>query len=498
MQGLLKHTCQLFYRVGLLLTISPMLAADITTTVSKPDNLLIRNVYVISAEAEVSASTLNVLIKDGRIRAIGDEEYPADKVLQGQQQYLIPGLIDSHVHLEGVPGLIPKNGTESALYQQALAQIPRSYLYYGFTTLLDLASTRGLVDRWNGQSLAPHAQFCFPVLIPGGYPVALMSEDIKPLASQHLLHDHHSHQNSGPSGNFSPSELIENAKEQNADCVKVFYETGFGSMRDFPVPSQAIIREVVDAAQGQSLPVFFHGNSASAYEFGLKAGVDMIVHGLWHTENLTDTQRGELAQRIANTGIAVQPTIQVLVGEKELLNPEFFNQPDSQAAIPPALLAWYQTDAGQGMANTVGKSISSPKRASAAERYAHANKVYEPIIDNVVEFSRQFQMHEGHLVFGSDTPSGPIYTQFPGLNGHLEIKRWHEVGIALPEIFRALTINNARVVGWENEIGSVEPGKIANLLLLQSNPLTDISAYDSISWVVLNGELIARDSLASK
>lgn len=83
MQGVLKHTCQLFYRAGLLLTISPMLAADTTTTVSKPDNLLIRNVYVISAEAEVSASTLNVLIKDGRIRAIGDEEYPADKVLQG-------------------------------------------------------------------------------------------------------------------------------------------------------------------------------------------------------------------------------------------------------------------------------------------------------------------------------------------------------------------------------------------------------------------------------
>lgn len=150
------------------------------------------------------------------------------------------------------------------------------------------------------------------------------------------------------------------------------------------------------------------------------------------------------------------------------------------------------------MANTVGKSIGSPKRASAAERYAHANKVYEPIIDNVVEFSRQLQMHEGHLVFGSDTPSGPIYTQFPGLNGHLEIQRWHEVGIELPEIFRALTINNARVVGRENEIGSVEPGKIANLLLLQSNPLTDISAYDSINWVVLNGELIARDSLASK
>ena len=349
MQGLLKHAYQLFYRVGLLLTISPILAADTTTTVSKPDNLLIRDVYVISAEAEVSASTLNVLIEDGRIRAIGDEEYPADKVLQGQQQYLIPGLIDSHVHLEGVPGLIPKNDTESALYQQALAQIPRSYLYYGFTTLLDLASTRGLVDRWNSQSLAPHAQFCFPVVIPGGYPTALIPESVKPLAFQHLLHDHHSHQNIDPSGNYSPSELVENAKDQNADCVKVFYETGFGSMRDLPVPSLAIVRDVVSAAHGQSLPVFFHGNSASAYEFGLKAGVDMIVHGLWHTEDLTRTQRDKLAQQVAKVGIAVQPKIQVLVGEKELLNPEFFNQPYSQAVIPRALAAWYQTDAGQGM-----------------------------------------------------------------------------------------------------------------------------------------------------
>src|SRR5690625_7393096 len=104
------------------------------------------------------------------------------------------------------------------------------------------------------------------------------------------------------------------------------------------------------------------------------------------------------------------------------------------------------------MANTVGKSIGSPKRASAAERYAYANKVYEPIIDNVVEFSRQLQLHEGHRVFGSDTPSGPIHTQFPGLYGHLEIQRWHEVGIALPEILRSLTMKNARVVCWYEEI----------------------------------------------
>lgn len=479
------------YRFSLFLIAGLMPAA-----VTAADSLLIRDVYLISPEAKVSASPVNVLIEEGRIRAIGTEVYPATQTLQGERQYLIPGLIDTHVHLQGVPGMVEGKHTESALYQQALARIPRSYLYFGFTSLLDLASTGDEIASWNSQPIAPQAQFCSPILIPGGYPLALMPESSRQSANTHLLDDRHSHPNSSPPASHSPSELIANAKSQHARCVKVFYETGFGPMRDLPVPSERIIREVVSAAHDNSLPVYLHGTSASAYEFGLRTGVDMVVHGLWNPEDLTEQQVNKLAQRVAKAGIAVQPTIQVLIGEQELLNPDFFDHPDTRAAIPSELLAWYQTDAGQWMTHRIAEGVGAPKGATASERYQQAQVTYEPIISSVMGFSRQLITHQGRLVFGSDTPSGPIYTQFPGLNGRREIQRWHELGVELPDIFQALTINNARLLR-QHDLGSVAPGKVANLLLLNKNPLTSIDAYDSISWVILKGTPIPRDSLAS-
>jgi imidazolonepropionase-like amidohydrolase len=487
----------LAFLAGLSWLVSLMLAPSLATASIKPDTLLIREVYLVSAEAQISAAPVNVLIKNGRISAIGSKEYPAAQILEGKGQYLIPGLIDTHVHLDGVPGFTPTNDTESAIYQQALTQIPRSYLYFGFTNVLDLASTKEAIAQWNNQPLAPHANFCAPVPIPGGYPLAMMPEEMQ-ASIRHLLHDHHSHPHKPGSTDQTPHQIIEKISTEDAICVKIFYEKGFGPMRNLPVPSQKIIRELVSAAQDHSLPVYLHGNSASAYEFGLATGVDMMVHGLWHKETLTEQQLDKLADSIAKAGIAVQPTVQVLFGEQELFNPNFFNDPQSRAAVPASLLAWYQTEAGQWMTNMIGEDFSSGKAITDAERYQRVTNAYAPILNNVVEFSRKLKARKAPLVFGSDTPSGPIYTQFPGLNGHLEIQRWHQLGIELPEIFRALTINNARVLGAEKDLGSIEPGKMANLLLLDKNPLIDISAYDSIKWVILKGQPIMRESLVSE
>lgn len=475
---------------------SVLLPVSLAAAAKEPDTLLIRGAYVISADAQISRKPANVLLEQGRIKAIGSQEYPATKTLDAQGQYLIPGLIDTHVHLDGVPGFTPSNDTESAIYQQALAQIPRSYLYFGFTSLLDLASTPEAINQWNSQPLAPQADFCAPVPIPGGYPIARMPEDMQAKVVRHLLHDHHQHAHETAPANRSPQQIIEAISAGDAICVKIFYEKGFGPMRNLPVPSEGIIRELIAEARNHYLPVYLHGNSASAYEFGLATGVDMIVHGLWHRENLTEAQLDALANQLAKAGTAVQPTLQVLFGEQDLFDTGFFNQTQSKAAIPASLLAWYQSDAGQWMTNMIGEELGA-ENVRAEERYLRAQKAYAPILENVMNFSRKLQAHKAPLVFGSDTPSGPIYTQFPGINGYREIQRWYQLGIGLPDIFRALTVNNARLLGAEKDLGSVETGKLANLLLLKKNPLTDISAYDSIQWVILKGQPVARDRLAS-
>ena len=69
-----------------------------------------------------------------------------------------------------------------------------------------------------------------------------------------------------------------------------------------------------------------------------------------------------------------------------------------------------------------------------------------------------------------------------------------EAGVSLQAIFEAGTINNARRFGLEADYGTLEPGKIANLLLLEANPLEDVTAWDRIDTVILHGEAHERDS----
>jgi imidazolonepropionase-like amidohydrolase len=101
------------------------------------------------------------------------------------------------------------------------------------------------------------------------------------------------------------------------------------------------------------------------------------------------------------------------------------------------------------------------------------------------------------LLFGSDTPAGDGFGNPPGLNGRLELQDWADAGAPLSLILRAATLDNAIVLGLSHELGSIEAGKRADLLLLKENPLANVSAYDSIETIFLNGEPIARETLRS-
>jgi imidazolonepropionase-like amidohydrolase len=99
------------------------------------------------------------------------------------------------------------------------------------------------------------------------------------------------------------------------------------------------------------------------------------------------------------------------------------------------------------------------------------------------------------LVFGSDTPGVEGFGNPPGLNGRIELQNWADAGAPLSLILHAATLNNATAFGLSHELGSIEVGKRADLLLLKDNPLTKVSAYDSIETIFLNGEPISRKAL---
>lgn len=71
-------------------------------------------------------------------------------------------------------------------------------------------------------------------------------------------------------------------------------------------------------------------------------------------------------------------------------------------------------------------------------------------------------------------------------------------GMTLPDLLAAATLGNARQLGLDEDYGTIEPGKVANLLLLEENPLETVEAWDTLRFVILHGRLIVRDSLAAR
>jgi imidazolonepropionase-like amidohydrolase len=105
---------------------------------------------------------------------------------------------------------------------------------------------------------------------------------------------------------------------------------------------------------------------------------------------------------------------------------------------------------------------------------------------------------DAHLLFGSDTPSDKLHTNPPGLNGRREMDNWISAGVSESKLLRAMTIDNARLMKLDKEIGTVERGKKANLLLLGDDPLKSVKAYDAIETVFLNGRPIERVMLSAR
>src|SRR5271166_818707 len=108
----------------------------------------ITDVTIISPENLDHIGEGNVLIEGGRIvgveRKKGTNKPAGATIVSGKGQFLIPGLIDSHVHLASIPGVQPEmsfgpDAAKPVMINEYLKQLPRSYLYFGYTTLVDLA-----------------------------------------------------------------------------------------------------------------------------------------------------------------------------------------------------------------------------------------------------------------------------------------------------------------------------------------------------------------------
>jgi hypothetical protein len=301
----------------------------------------------------------------------------------------------------------------------------------------------------------------------------------------------------------TPQAVVSRMKADGAICVKTFFERGFGGARDLPVPKLDTIREVVKAAHAAGLPVLMHANSDEAQKFGLDAGVDIMAHGLWNwsqehspTSDLTPGIKKILDDELAQD-VGLQPTIQVLYGIRDLFSASFLSDPRLSRVLPSNLLEWYRSPEGQWFRVVVSQEMQLPADADPGQLERALNGGIDPTIDRGKHATAYVVARHGRILFGTDTPSAPTYANPPGLNGWIEMHRLIDAGETPAQIFKSATLTNARALKLDRDIGTVQVGKRANLLLLRQDPTQTIDAYAGIEKVILNGRVLDPSELAA-
>ena len=481
-------------------------------------DLLILNAILISPERTEPVHDIDVLVHDGYIQEIAEDiEITAGvEVLDAKGLYLMPGLIDSHVHVYQATGLKPRYTEDfDALYDAYLDQLPRSFLYFGYTSVIELNARPEANQRFNAASYHPRLFHCGALVLDDGY---FMLDAISEVgfAERHptYLHDpsaNHPTPDGDDPANHTPERSVAVQVKEGARCIKLHYEEAHwfpGGPPPFRLPSQALIEDVVRAAHANGIPVVLHATTPSGHRMALRAGVDMAAHGVWewpdvdHAVDVGDEVQqppdaiSALIDEQAAAGFQTQPTMRTIRNTQSMFDDEFLNSPLLDQVLSAAYLDYLRGSAQVQrdiFLSTFGESIApgaDPDVVGA--RLETFNTRYERLI-------KRFSDEGGRLLLGTDTAVGAFgWGSPPGLSGYLEMSAWAGAGIPLATIFKAATLDNAKAFGLADELGTVEPGKRADSLLLAENPLSDITAYDTIKVVITDGHPIDRQALSAK
>lgn len=401
-----------------------------------------------------------------------------------------------------------------ALVRAYRRQEPRSYLYWGFTTLLDLTRSRPFVDHWNGLELSSQLHACRAAPYANGYGMMFEPEEYR-YEAPYYIHDPDVAQSipaeHDPAEHTPEAVVGRIADDGDAICIKTFHEPGFGGLFDFNTAPTEVLDRVAREAETRGLFNLLHATSLLSWHTAVEARAHVMAHGLWHWDQLNGAQvnpETELPAQIEDlldatieNGITVQLTTGVIHGEVALYDVDFLTSDALAATLPRELITWHSGPRGGWFRDNLER-IADVNPVVVENFLGHAptgepGETSRAALRRVIAVGRYLHANGAELVLASDTPSSPTYTNAPGLHGYQEMLTMEQMDMIPSEVLAAAKINNARLLGLEDEIGSAEVGKQADLLLLSEDPRNDISDMGSIRWVILDGRPVQREYLSA-
>lgn len=417
-------------------------------------SLLIENVTLIDGTGNEPVLHAWVHVDGERITAVGRagiQPPEADETIDGEGKYLIPGLVDMHIHLRGGPRETDEGEVIPADRERGIRAL-HSYLYSGVTSVYDAGNDPDYIldlrtAERSGELAAPRIYSTIGVVTyPGshgsGNGATLVDDwpEVIPKLDAHIAR--------GP------------------DILKLTYEArGWGSRPLIPRLPVDLLQKVVQYYNDHGIRTTVHVSGEADARDAIFAGVDSLAHPVI-VGPITDA----FARLMGAKKIPMVTTLTIGERYSRLAeHPEYLEQPLYQATLPADEIERLQTEVSQEYAD---------------RSWTWWMKIMTPIAQENV---RQIHAAGGVLVLGTDQSLGP--------SAHREMELLVEAGIPPLDVLTIGTLNGAVFLGKANEMGSIEEGKLADMVLLSADPVADIDNAKRIEMVIKGGQVVDRSAL---
>ncbi|AXT19898.1 amidohydrolase [Flavobacteriaceae bacterium AU392] len=438
------------------------------------ESILIENINVIdviNGKIEIK----DVLISNGEFLEISKNIKPKTeyKIIDGSNKWLSPGMVDGHIHLFQSGGLYTRPDVidltkfysynkERKWLKRNAADILKRYLRLGITTVIDVGGpmTNFEIRKKYSDSTSYPNLFVTGPLVSTYQPEAFKIDDAPIIKAN------------------TPEEAIKLVKKQlpfKPDFIKIWY---INTSEEDAEMNYKIVEATINEAHKNKLKVAVHAQELETAKKALIAGADILVHSVEDK-----TLDSEFIKLVSSRNVIYMPTLIVsgnyIKSYGGNVNP---SKEDFNLSNPIPLGSLY--DIKRIELKSIFKSYKN-----LADESKESNDATEAIMDKNLRIAV-----ENGFTITTSTDAGNMGT-LHATSYYDEIQEMKEAGLSNLQILKASTINGAKVLDKEDILGSIEEGKMADAIILKSNPLEDLNALKDIEYVIKGGSVFPKDDI---
>lgn len=415
-----------------------LLCCSPTRRTAATASIVIRNVNVINVNNGQVLPMQDVVIKSDTIFFVGsgfNGKTPSGSEIDGSGKYMIPGLWDMHVHMAWNPNI------DSIVFPALLS--------HGITGIRDMGGDLGILRRFrqrgsNRFAYLPHIYGAGP-MIDGDPPVH--NEFSVPL----------------------------NAKTNTTGVLDSLQRNGSDFFKTYSLLQEDQLRQISEWSKANDMSFSGHLSEYIEPELSISLGLSSVEHlnrldDIWWS---TPARINTIASQMKRSGTYLCPTL-ITYHLKTRIFDSTVEKKNENIFIPGSLmLEW------KALWQARAKRMQNRPIDSVEQRYGSQKKLVRYLHSNGIS-----------ILAGSDFAGMPYV--YPGSSLHDELALLVEAGLSNLSALQSATINAAVFMKKETSFGSIEPGKQADLLLLESNPLDNIKNTRRITHVIIGGKLHVR------